>query len=394
MTKKSNFFRFLSIFLASFIACVAIYNNAFADCGGTETVLVNCDVGGDGGIFYIVRVVMEVLLAGVGVLSTISMVWAGFTYLTAGSDESKVSSAKTRILNTVGGIVLSGLAFLVIELLLPGGYMRDVNVTKIALSFEGETEVGQNAKTKITIEPIDANDLTYSLTSDDKSIVSVSNSNVKCIKEGKAVVKVISANGLVDTEELTCKPKTEFERIEVPQRSGQDYSSGGAGVAYDPGRKSELISLYESTPDITWEKLKKYANDKYGIHEDNFIGIIAWARIENYEQNDLGNGELTYTAYLCNSVGINKALAYEKRGNGSGWLDEMLTGGRNGWGSVYQNARYYGSSGYYQSNLNMVKVALDNLYPDITNCSGNPLPAGKKLVFQTKNSAGDAIYIW
>lgn len=87
-------------------------------------------------------------------------------------------------------------------------------------------------------------------------------------------------------------------------------------------------------------------------------------------------------------------MAYEKQGNGSGWLDEMLTGGRNGWGSVYQNARYYGSSGYYQSNLNMVKVALDNLYPDITNCSGNPLPAGKKLVFQTRNSAGDAIYIW
>lgn len=394
MAKKSNFFRFLSIFLASFITCVAIYNIAFADCGGTETVLVNCDVGGDGGIFYIVRVVMEILLAGVGVLSTISIVWAGFTYLTAGSDESKVSSAKTRILNTTGGIILAGLAFLVIELLLPGGFMRDVNVTKISLSFEGETEVGQNAKTKITIEPIDANDLTYSLVSDDKSIVSVSSSNVKCIKEGKALVKVISANGLVDTEELTCKPKTEFARIDVPERSGQDYSSGGAGSAYDPSKIKELVSVYESTPDITWEKLKKYAYDKYGIHEDNFIGIVAWARIENYENSDPGDGSLTYAAYLCNSVGINRALAHEKQGNGSGWLDEMLAGGRGNWGSVYLDARYYGSSGYYQSNLNMVKVALDNLYPNITNCSGDPAPAGKTLVYQGKNNAGDTFYVW
>ena len=76
---------------------MVIYNNAFAECAGTKTVLINCDVGGDGGIFYIIRIVMETLLAGVGILSTISFVWAGFTYLTAGSDDSKVSDAKTRI---------------------------------------------------------------------------------------------------------------------------------------------------------------------------------------------------------------------------------------------------------------------------------------------------------
>ena len=69
MTKKSNFFKCSSVFVVSLVACLVIYNNAFAECAGTETVLINCDVGGDGGIFYIIRIVMETLLAGVGIPS-------------------------------------------------------------------------------------------------------------------------------------------------------------------------------------------------------------------------------------------------------------------------------------------------------------------------------------
>ena len=350
--------------------------------------MINCDVGGDGGIFYIIRIVMETLLAGVGILSTISFVWAGFTYLTAGSDDSKVSDTKTRILNTTGGVILAGLMFVVVELLLPGGYMRDVNVEKVTLSFEGSVEVGQSAMTHVTIEPVDANDLTYSLTSDDKSIVQVTNSNIKCIKEGKALIKVTSANGKFDTEELTCKPKTEFERIETPERSGQVYGTG-SGTAYDPEKMKELIEIYNNTPDISWEKLKKYAYDKYGITEDNFIGVVAWARIENYEQNDEGDGVRTYMAYLCNSVGINNAIAYEKNNDHDGWIREM-----EGWGNDYVDSHYYGSSGYYKSNLRMVKVALDNLYPDIVSCSGEPVPSGKKLVFKGTNQRNQTILIW
>jgi len=198
----------------------------------------------------------------------------------------------------------------------------------------------------------------------------------------------MSANGKFDTEELTCKPKTEFERIETPERSGQVYDTG-SGTAYDPEKMKELIEIYNNTLDISWEKLKKYAYDKYGITEDNFIGVVAWARIENYEQNDEGDGVRTYMAYLCNSLGINNAIAYEKNNDHDGWIREM-----EGWGNDYVDSHYYGSSGYYKSNLRMVKVALDNLYPDIVSCSGEPVPNGKKLVFKGTNQRNQTILIW
>lgn len=155
-----------------------------------------------------------------------------------------------------------------------------------------------------------------------------------------------------------------------------------------------IKQLYDNLPDQDYYELMQYANEKYGIHQDNFIGMAAWARIELYERNDPGDGSGVYNAYLCNNVGLNRALQAEQAGNPSGWLNTMINGGYNGWGPIYQGARTWGSAGEaYQSSLKTIRLALDYHYPGITNCSGDA--SGSPIIYKWwQGSAGSWIYIW
>ena len=147
----------------------------------------------------------------------------------------------------------------------------------------------------------------------------------------------------------------------------------GNGTYFGPAQIEEFNKKWESLGEQNYDELKKLAKSK-GISDDNFVAMVAWARIENYE-NEPSYGP--YFAYLCNSVGYNNALAYSKKGQNSGYLNLM-----EGWGYDYVNARRFGSStvanssndyyGHYPSNLKSVRMALDYPYPNIYGCSGRP----------------------
>ncbi len=73
------------------------------------------------GIMEILRWVAGIMTMGVGVIGTIGIIWCGFLVLTAKDNESQVAAAKKRLLEIVIGMIVFGLAGVLINLFLPGG---------------------------------------------------------------------------------------------------------------------------------------------------------------------------------------------------------------------------------------------------------------------------------
>jgi hypothetical protein len=88
-----------------------------------DTILFGevCDDCHGGAIFKLLAIAIQVFTAGIMVLATISIIWAGVLYLSARDDEAQVAKAKKRILDTVIGIATYGLMFVILNLIIPGG---------------------------------------------------------------------------------------------------------------------------------------------------------------------------------------------------------------------------------------------------------------------------------
>jgi hypothetical protein len=80
-----------------------------------------CSKDNGDGIFEIIHMVVRILVAGVGVVGTIGIIWCGFIILSARDNEAQVAQAKRRLIDIVIGIAIFGLAGLLVELFLPGG---------------------------------------------------------------------------------------------------------------------------------------------------------------------------------------------------------------------------------------------------------------------------------
>ena len=74
-----------------------------------------------GGITSIIRIALSILTAGIAILGTAGIIWAGVQYLSARDNEGQVVAAKQRLMQTVIGVAAFILFDLVLGLLLPGG---------------------------------------------------------------------------------------------------------------------------------------------------------------------------------------------------------------------------------------------------------------------------------
>lgn len=114
--------------LAVFIALSAVLSiSAFsssayaASCNGVETSLIECEDDGKAGsgIFQILKKVLDIMTALIGVAATIGIAVAGIQYLTAGDNEGQVAKAKRRIFELVLGLVVYVLFYAFLGWLLP-----------------------------------------------------------------------------------------------------------------------------------------------------------------------------------------------------------------------------------------------------------------------------------
>ncbi len=207
-----KFFSFLA--LISF-SSLTFSTFAFAEnsCGDASTNLIDCDVGGTGMIYTVVNTIINILTASVGVIATIGIIWCGFLILTAKDDQSRVATAKKRLFEIFVGIAVWGLFWVLLELFIPGGALSTTlasGIDSIEVSITSDTTyVGESSALSVTVSPDDASDKTYSITSDDTNIATVTHNSVLCMKTGSTTINVISSNGKTSSTTVTCtqKPK-------------------------------------------------------------------------------------------------------------------------------------------------------------------------------------------
>lgn len=97
-------------------------------CGGVQTSVISCtENGGDGkdvkntGIWGILRMALNVLIAGVGVLALAGIVWGSILYTSAGGNPEQVKKAMGIFTNVVIGVVAFAGMWVFLNFLIPGG---------------------------------------------------------------------------------------------------------------------------------------------------------------------------------------------------------------------------------------------------------------------------------
>lgn len=87
---------------------------------GTETaILTTCGQDSDG-VGCILKLVVDIMSIGIGILGVIGITVVGVQYLTAGGDEGKVKKSKQRMLEIVIGLVAYVVIYAALRWLLPG----------------------------------------------------------------------------------------------------------------------------------------------------------------------------------------------------------------------------------------------------------------------------------
>lgn len=73
------------------------------------------------GVYELLKWVLRIMTALVGVAAVGGVIWAGIMYMTAGDKTDQVKKAKTIIIDVVIGIIAYGLMFVFLNWLVPGG---------------------------------------------------------------------------------------------------------------------------------------------------------------------------------------------------------------------------------------------------------------------------------
>ncbi len=189
--------------------CCLLQSNTFAETTtgkscGVATSIIECEEGGSGTIFHILRLVLEIMGIGVGIFAVIGISVAGIQYLTAGDSTEKATKAKRRIYETVIGIACFVVLWSASEWLLPGGlFNADSAPGKIKVAKQTKSSTGQTFVPDITFQNPDG-DRTYSLYSQDDSIVRTLGTTAKCVAAGTAKLLVVASDGNKSETSVTC----------------------------------------------------------------------------------------------------------------------------------------------------------------------------------------------
>ena len=120
MTKRNIV---ISIFIATVIAgSIFIPRIALASsCGGAETSVISCEGEGSTAIINIIKQVIKILTAGVGVAAFGAVVYGAFLYTTSEGSPDKVKKAREVWMNTVIGLLMFAFMVAITNFIIPGG---------------------------------------------------------------------------------------------------------------------------------------------------------------------------------------------------------------------------------------------------------------------------------
>lgn len=89
-----------------------------AACEGVELAGADCGGGGGARISGVLRRVINILSAIVGVVAVIMIIIGGFKYIASGGDASKVASAKNTVIYAIVGLIIVAMAQVIVRFVL------------------------------------------------------------------------------------------------------------------------------------------------------------------------------------------------------------------------------------------------------------------------------------
>lgn len=112
------------ITISAILAAPALLSNSVfaAQCGGAETSIINCgDKTGQEAIIDILKLVIQIMTAGVGVVAIGAVAFGGVVYASSSGDPGKMKKAYEIWTNTVIGVLLFVFLVAITNFMIPGG---------------------------------------------------------------------------------------------------------------------------------------------------------------------------------------------------------------------------------------------------------------------------------
>ena len=102
--------------------------SAVESCGGVPTSIIHCDEKGgdnakveDTGVWGILKMVINIMTTGVGILAVGGIVYGSILYTSAGGSSDQTKKAIGIITNVVIGLIAYALMYAITNFLVPGG---------------------------------------------------------------------------------------------------------------------------------------------------------------------------------------------------------------------------------------------------------------------------------
>lgn len=121
MTKRNiiiSIFMAMVITGAVFMPRMAMATNS---CGGAETSIISCEGTGSTAIIDIIKQVIKILTAGIGIAAFGAVVYGAFLYTTSEGSPDKVKKAREVWMNTVIGLLMFAFMVAITNFIIPGG---------------------------------------------------------------------------------------------------------------------------------------------------------------------------------------------------------------------------------------------------------------------------------
>jgi hypothetical protein len=131
--KQTVLASFIAIFLASMYLFMQPVVVSAESCGGVTTSIISCnEPGGDNadvkdtGLWGILKIALNILIAGVGVLALAGIIWGSILYTSAGGNPEQVKKAMGVFTNVVIGVVAFAGMWVLLNFLIPGGAFNNL----------------------------------------------------------------------------------------------------------------------------------------------------------------------------------------------------------------------------------------------------------------------------
>ena len=332
---------------------ITLNTHAANSCGGVDTVLIECDEGGTGGIYHILSLVIDIFTIGVGILAVIGISWAGIQYLTAKDNTTKTTKAKKRIYEIVLGLIAYVLLWSGAQWLLPNGKLNPNQMEKsaITISVNGKQKVGITFTPKVSFEK-DISDKSYSLTSSNSSIISTLSTVAKCADEGTATITAITATGEKDSTTIVCEDTDEDDNDDDDDDSPTDDSSSDKNIIATTGTQKNT-KMKHNKP-----KTRKQTQNIIKDHHKDFYhtGKKSYKKVVLSKKGKYGS----YEKYVKSLGGVFEQFADKKRIKVKTAADlqaaaEYVFGLWSIWGPDYSGwfmVKWAGNDAFYKNDPN------------------------------------------